>query len=789
MQIRLSFLFIILLFITPLVGQNVMPLGAWRAHLPYQNSLSVTQSTDKVFFATHQSIMVIDKEERSTEFISKVEGLSNADIRLIKYIPGSDILMVVYQNSVIDLYQEGKVLTLNNIKNFLNFPGAKVVNDIFVQNDSIVYLSTNYGISKFNVKSARFVFSTFTGVEVKATAVYNNTIYIATDEGLYKLAEAANFPEDFTLWEWQGPEQGFPGDYSSQKMTLYEGRLYLSMDHDLYYLEGDAPPKLFQEVEDGLQLWYLSAEGSHLLGGYRCVSNCARSQVFYYDKNGRLGELSPACIAVPFYAVEDQKGRVWFADDFQAYRMTESVNDGNCNFININSPWSQENWQIIVANEEVWVAAGALNQTQSQRFLDHGFFRLKDGQWTTFNRHTTSGLDGEDKTSPEDDLFDLLSVAVHPTNGKVYGGSFFAGLAEMNITEAGNEVKMYNFSNSPLEKARGDEKRTRVSGLVFDEAGNLWISNHSAFEGHPIALIRNDGNWQTFSKSCGETALFDVDVDISGIKWFIVGTASSGVLAFHEGELEDPNDDRCKEFNASNSALTTNSTNCLAADLEGDVWVGTDDGVIIFECGGSAFEPECTGTRRVVTWDDGFNGYLMESQSIQAIAVDGANRKWIGTTSGVFLLAPDGEELIARFTAENSPLPDNNIIDIAVNNQTGEVFFGTNRGIVSYQGDAITGFRVNQKKIEVFPNPVRPEYFGDITIRGLARDAIVKITDVNGKLVYETKALGGQAIWNGNDYNGRRVQSGVYLIFSSSNPRHVNFGNPDGAVGKVVLLH
>ena len=788
MQSRLLSTLVLGLLAFSLSGQNVMPLGQWRAHLPYQNGISVTQSDETVFFATRQSILLIDKEERSTDFLSKVEGLSNADIKLVKYIAGSEILMIVYQNSVIDLYQDGKVLTVNNIKNFLNFPGAKIVNDVFVQNDSIVYLSASYGVSKFNVKTARFVFTTFTGVDVNTTAVNDGQMYMATEEGVYKLNEDANFPEDFTLWELQGMEEGFPGDYSSPRLTVYQNRLYLGIDHDLFYLDSGVPV-LAYDAPDGLEMEYLSAEGAHLLAGYRCVRDCARSRVFYLDANGLIGELAADCIAVPYFAIEDQKSRVWFADDFRNYRMIESISDINCNFISINSPWSEKNWQIIVEDDEVWVAAGALNQTLSQLFLDHGFFRLKEGQWTTYNRQLTSGLDGEDKSSPEDDLFDLLSVAVHPTEDIVYGGSFFSGLAEMRFTEEGTQVQMYNFNNSPLEKARGDEKRTRVSGLVFDEEGNLWISNHSAFNGNPIARLNNEGNWQTFGADCGETALFDADIDLSGIKWFIVGTASSGVLAFNEGALEDPNDDRCKEFNSSNSALTTNGTNCLVADLEGDVWVGTDDGVIIFECGGSAFEPECQGTRRVVSWDDGFNGYLMESQSVQALAVDGANRKWVGTTSGVFLLAPDGEELIARFTAENSPLPDNTIIDIAVNDKTGEVFFGTNKGVVSYQGDAIEGFRINQANIEVFPNPVRPDFIGDVTIRGLARDATVKITDVNGKLVYETRALGGQAIWDGNDYNGRRAQSGVYLVFSSSNPRHVGFGNPDGAVAKIVLLH
>jgi len=168
--------------------------------------------------------------------------------------------------------------------------------------------------------------------------------------------------------------------------------------------------------------------------------------------------------------------------------------------------------------------------------------------------------------------------------------------------------------------------------------------------------------------------------------------------------------------------------------------------------------------------------------------VDGANRKWVGTNNGVFVLSPDGEGQVAHFTEDNSPLFDNEVPEIVVAPDDGEVFIGTAAGLISYRSAATAGGRVHRSNIKVFPNPVRPEFRGNIAIEGLARDAEVKITDINGKLVFETEALGGQAIWDGRDYNGRRVNTGVYLVFSSSNPVNSGFTNPDAAVAKIVFV-
>ncbi len=249
------------------------------------------------------------------------------------------------------------------------------------------------------------------------------------------------------------------------------------------------------------------------------------------------------------------------------------------------------------------------------------------------------------------------------------------------------------------------------------------------------------------------------------------------------GTPDNPADDSYRTLLGAKGAggiPANGSVRSLMKDRDGAIWIGTDDGIAIVSSPACALDPSCDAERRIVQYDQ-FAGYLFAGESVRAMAVDGGNRKWIGTTNGVWLLSPDAGKIVHRFTVDNSPLPSNVIQQIAVDGVTGDVYIGTDQGLISYRGEATEG-APSAGALQVFPNPVQAGYSGSIAIRGLTTDADVRITDVAGQLVYRGKSTGGQLVWNGLDYTGGKPASGVYLIFAT---------NRDGSqtsTGKVVLM-
>jgi hypothetical protein len=242
-------------------------------------------------------------------------------------------------------------------------------------------------------------------------------------------------------------------------------------------------------------------------------------------------------------------------------------------------------------------------------------------------------------------------------------------------------------------------------------------------------------------------------------------------MVVDKGDITTPTDDKAIAFTTSvgSGALPSEFINDLVEDLEGDIWLATAAGIGVFYCSSSVLSSSnrCDA-QKILVQRDGYNEYLFEKQLVRAIAIDGANRKWVGTTSGLWLISADGKDEILNFNASNSPLPSSDIYDIAVDDKTGIVYIATEGGLVSYQGDATLGGE-EHTDVLVYPNPVRPDYTGPIAVKGLVNDANIKITDVSGGLIWQGKANGGQAIWDGKNYNGEKAKTGIYLVYSLSN--------------------
>jgi hypothetical protein len=224
----------------------------------------------------------------------------------------------------------------------------------------------------------------------------------------------------------------------------------------------------------------------------------------------------------------------------------------------------------------------------------------------------------------------------------------------------------------------------------------------------------------------------------------------------------------------------------MAEDLDGNMWVGTSSGPAVYYNPDAVFSGDnFYATQVIIPRKDGtiYGDLLLATETITAIAIDGANRKWFGTqNSGVYLMSADGLKQIYHFNTANSPILSNSITDIAIDPASGEVFIGTDQGVISFRSTATLGGDAFGK-VYVFPNPVRPEYQGNIVVTGLIRDTNVKITDISGNLVFETTSLGGQAIWNGKNMDGKRASTGVYLVFCT---------NEDGSqtfITKLLFIH
>lgn len=754
-----------------------LKIGEWRQHLPWQRSVYVTQSDTKVYFATEWAIVEIDKAERTPNFITKVEGLSDVGINLVRYNAAAKVLLVSYTNYNLDLYYpaDGSVLNLPFIQKNQNIIGDKKIYDVFFDG-KIAYLACGFGVLKFNLETAEAEYTVFTGMPVNSVALYGGYLWMGTDDGLYRLPENDENPADFGRWQSVGASQGFPPAARVTALCVWNGNLMLSMDTSLQQFNGTTLTETASKP--GLLVKYLTADGPGLVIGWYNPNNYGLGTVEYLETNGTRSDIHGPCNAeFPLYAIESGQQKFWMSDQNDNFRYFDK-SLGQCDLFNFNSPYRQITTEISIANNRVYLATpGAKSNLEPQFAFGSGIYIFEDGQWTRFWGDTNPEIKASDC---DKDMWRVAADPYHP--GTFYVGSWVGGLIE--ATEPGVTSTCYTKDNSILKDAgAAGTNRTAIGGMTFDGDGNLWISNFSASA--PIAVRKFDGSWANFS-GAPANAVMQVAVDQNGYKWFVLAF-NAGIMVYDSGaSIDDPSDDRYKIFNTSNSVLPTNTINCVTVDLDGDVWVGTQQGVVSFECGSNIFSTEtpCTGHKRIVNVD-GFNGYLLETEDVRTIAVDGANRKWFGTSNGVFVESPDGLTQVAHFTNTNSPLFDNAITDIAINQQSGEVWIGTEKGVLSLRAEAVEGGKINTKNAYAYPNPVEPDYDGPIAVYGLARDANVKITDAAGNLVFEGKSLGGQAVWDGRDYLGRKVASGVYLIYATS---QTTFDQPDAIITKVVIL-
>lgn len=764
---RLFFLLLLTSLLPGLVAGQAssgLAIGNWRAALPYNTGLVVAQSPSHIYYGTSQSLLQIDKMDLSPRFYSRVENLSENGISRMAYSQRFGTLMIGYGSGNIDLLDGAGVTNINDIAANTNLTGEKEIYDIFLQDDSLAILSCGFGVVQFNLKTRLFEQTAFTGLRVFQTTIYQDAYYAATEEGLYRLPLTGFFP-NFSTWQKLGPAEGLPNTFYAGGVTALDDDLFVVVD-DVLVRWSDNQAETVYELP-GSALRYLTTSGDRILAGY-APSGFDAGRVYIRDRQGNEQVLQGGCVGRPLGGLIDEQERLWMADEWLNFRVAQ-LPAGTCEQFQYNAPFDFSTSEIRIVDDSVYVASGTILSNFSGGSNGSGLYVNQGGTWKNYNFFAYPEM------ATREAQIDIHTVEVDPQTGTIYAGSYYGGLMEIQ----GDQITFHQKENSALQGAIGDEQRERVGGLVRDQKGNLWIANTLA--PNPLVLYSANKEWKSF-RPTGNTQLFKGIVDNQNNKWFVLG--SGGILVYNEGnDLLSANDDRVRIFDAGSGNLPSNKVASVGLDLDGEVWVGTDDGVGVIRCG-DVFDPACRASRIVVT-QDGITEALLNDEEVRAIAVDGANRKWLGTRSGLFVQSPDGLTEIRQFTESNSPLFSNQINALAFNGKTGEMWIGTEAGLLAYQTETTAGGDIHASSVEVYPNPVRPDYRGPIAIKGLPRDGNVKITDIRGRLVYETTSLGGQAVWYGEDYTGRRAASGVYLVFTSSdNP----FGSPDTEVSRIVFI-
>lgn len=725
-----------------------LAIGDWRSHLPYTFAVSVTQSDEAIYFAGTESVFSLNKNDNSIELFNKVTGLSDAGIQRINFNTHNNTLLIAYSNSNMDLVlADNSVINISAIKDEGITGDSKIYHIRF--QEQFAWLSTGFGIVKLDTENAEIRFTTFTNLQVNSTAIYEDFIYASTEDGLYRtsLNTTELYQANFANWEKIDDTYGLPSAYYSNVNEAFSGKLYADVNDTLFVYDGSEWAFFYHEdraiasLNGGVTKLIAARNGSGDRVNLIALDGTAQS-----ISNGNL-------VGSTAEAVQDANGVVWIADRFRGAGSFDTAT-GSPQEYDVDGPQSSSVGEIVVHEGEVWVAATSVKPLWQRRNKSDGFYQYAQNEWSNYRPESFPDLG-------QRNYLDFVSIAVRPGDGHVFAGSYTGGLLEFD----GTEMTYYNDNNSPLKRPIGDEFSVRVAGLTFDRNDNLWMTNYASPT--PIAVLEPDGTWHTFTPSLSYSFPTQIAVDFNGYKWFASGQSADGFLVFDDGgTFNDTNDDRYKVINKNNSVMESDAVKSLALDLDGNMWVGTGKGLVVFECTGQIFDDGCAG-RKPVFEEGEDDEYLFKDIAINTIAIDGANQKWVGTDVGLFLLDEDVEEELLEFNIQNSPIFSNEIIDVAIDGNTGEVFIGTGKGIISYRAEATDGANFFSN-VYAFPNPVRPDYEGVIAIKGLVENANIKVTDVSGTLVYETTALGGQAVWDGNDYNGRRAASGVYIVYATS---------------------
>ena len=739
------------------VAQDGIGIGNWRTHLPYHRVIAVEPIGNRIYAATEFELYYYDTEDNSINILNRVNGLSDIGISTIRYNKSQRKLFVAYTNANIDLIDsDDNIRNMSDIKD-KNIVGNKSINNVTFDGD-LAYVACGFGIVVFDLKKEEVKDTYYIGnqgdaINVTDVALYNGRIYASTDDGIYYAPQNATNLANYSAWNFDSSPMYPHLPYS--EMEVFADKLLLNYDG------GYQSDTLF--VFDGSQWSHFDNTEINEKRELRAYDDrflvVNRYNVKVYDRN--LNELlniyNPGHRIEPLSAAIDSRGHYWIGDVFRG--LIKTTNSWDNMDVKPNGTASKNVFELQACGEQVWIATGGHAANWGKRYMKDGVARF-DGSWTILNASTLPDFEA---------YSDFVCTVTDPNDPSVtYVGTWGMGILKFK----GNDlVEVYDSSNSPLETWVQDPSLVNISGLAFDSKGNLWVANTGVTR--LLAVMERNGTWHSYNLGGSLTGI-DIGtmlIDDNDYKWIL--RRGGDVIVFNDnGTLDITSDDRVVNLTtAVGNGHLTGAVNCLALDANGYVWAGTNDGPCYFTNTRNIFNGgNYDAVQKEVPRNDGTNQYdylFAGSNVLSMAAVEGTNQMWFGLESGVYLMSFDQKpKQLHYFNTDNSPLLDNAVTTMAID-KSGEVFFGTSNGVISYRGEAATP-EYEISEVVAYPNPVRPGYTGFVGIKGLVSNSLVRITTVDGAFVTQLMSDGGQAVWDCTNINGEKVQPGVYLIFTST---------------------
>lgn len=722
---------------------------SWQGYFSFNEIKDISESSTTVFAASENALFSKNATTNLLKTTTTVDGLSGQTISAVYYSEAFKKTIIGYENGLMILVNEtdGSILKVVDIINKQLPTNLKKINH-FMENNGLVYVSCDFGIVQFNLNTSKFGDTYFIGdngaeISVKQTTLFNGFIFAATSSGIRRADSTNPNLVDFSQWTVVNSGSWSSVETLDTELIAINDSGYIHRYNSNAFIGFFQLPQISVDMRAKNHNLFVTTANTVYVYSNQMVLNrqIANSQVL----DNTLNFSCATAVGDKLFIGTKEKGL-----------FTSSLNNAST-FENTTpaGPLRNNIFSLDATSNVLWAVYGDYDTSYNPYDLDsYGISKFNTSGWLNI---------------PYSEVFDAKSITrilVNPNNEKqVFASSFFSGLLKIE-----NDVPnfLYNEKNSGLESITTEGPSyidVRINATAFDKTGNLWVTNSRVKNG--LKVLRTNGQWGSYAMTSildnAEAGSFSsLVVDHNNVKW--MGTYRDGVVGFNE----TTNTFKKITFGTDAGNLPVADVRSIALDTKNQLWIGTIKGLRVLSNVGNFQTEGQLKANPIIIMEDNLSQELMYEQFITSIAVDGSNNKWIGTAdSGVFMVSPNGQETKYHFTINNSPLPSNVVNDIKINGKTGEVFIATNKGMISFNGVA-TAANDDLSNAYVYPNPVRPNYSGTVKVAGLIDKANVKITDIEGNLVYETTSEGGTIEWDTTAFGRYKVASGVYMVFISA---------------------